>query len=83
MPEIGSTLKLEALLIALVNPAAFVCACKLEGSLTFQLDLSAIDALARSAKVTPDPVDLENIPEEYHDFADVFSKEKADVPAPH
>jgi len=31
----------------------------------------------------PDPVDLEGIPEDYHDFADVFSKIKADMLAPH
>jgi len=30
----------------------------------------------------PDPVDLEGIPEEYHDFTDVFSKVKADMLAP-
>ena len=28
-------------------------------------------------------MDLEGIPEEYHDFTDVFSKVKADMLAPH
>jgi len=31
----------------------------------------------------PDLVDLEGVPKEYHDFADVFSKVKADTLAPH
>jgi len=31
----------------------------------------------------PNPVDLEGIPEHYHDFTDVFSKKQADVLAPH
>ena len=31
----------------------------------------------------PDLVDLEGVPKEYQDFADVFSKVKADMLAPH
>jgi len=31
----------------------------------------------------PNPVDLEGVPEEYHNFTDVFSKVKADTLAPH
>jgi len=53
----------------------------------FQLDLSALDTTsARSAKVSsvsPIPVDLDNVPKEYHDFADVFSKAKAETLGPH
>ena len=30
-----------------------------------------------------DPVDLTGVPPEYHDYADVFSKKKADTLAPH
>src|SRR3979490_2187431 len=52
----------------------------------FWLDLSATNISARSAKVSPFssvPVDLENIPKEYHDFTDVFSKAKAETLGPH
>src|SRR3979490_1132433 len=52
----------------------------------FWLDLSATNISARSVKVSPVssvPVDLENIPKEYHDFADVFSKAKAETLGPH
>ena len=85
-PEIGSPAKREALRIALVGAAAFVHACKLEGLQVFQLDLSATKTSAHLAKVSsvsPNLVDLENVPKEYHNFADVFSKAKANTPAPH
>src|SRR3979490_455430 len=52
----------------------------------FWLDLSATNISARSVKVSPVssvPVDLENVPKEYHDFADVFSKAKAETLGPH
>ena len=56
--------------ISFVNAAAFVRACKLPGSQTFRLQASA------TFEATP--ADLTNVPEEYHDFADVFSKAKSD-----
>src|SRR3979490_2866917 len=52
----------------------------------FRLDLSATDISARSAKVSPVssiPVDLEKVLKEYHDFADVFSKAKAETLGPY
>ena len=33
--------------------------------------------------VPDDPVDLTGVPPEFHDYADVFSKKKADTLAPH
>jgi hypothetical protein len=40
--------------------------------------------LGKSAKVNSEtPVDLSSIPEDYHEFADVFSKGKADTLPPH
>jgi hypothetical protein len=71
--------KLKALYIALVNAAAFARICKLDDSETFQLRIS-------SDKITPIPVapnEMDGIPPEYHDFADVFSKTKADMLAEH
>ena len=83
--EPGSTPKIEAPRIALINAAAFMQACKLEGSVTFRLDLASPELSGRATSVpeTYDPVDLLDVPEDYHNFADVFSKAKADTPAPH
>ncbi|KAG6326193.1 hypothetical protein ID866_12896 [Astraeus odoratus] len=67
-----------ALHISLVNAAAFVCACKLKGSVQFSLQLHPEDAKLHAASTEPaPPQDLSSIPPEYHDFADVFSKAKA------
>src|SRR3979490_1446975 len=52
----------------------------------FWLDLSATNISAHLAKVSSVPsvpVNLENIPKEYHDFVDVFSKAKAETLGPH
>src|SRR3979490_228859 len=52
----------------------------------FWLDLSATDISAHLAKVSPVSsilVNLENVPKEYYDFADVFSKAKAETLGPH
>ena len=38
---------------------------------------------ANSASVSDEAPDLSHIPKEYHDFADVFNKAKADTLAPH
>ena len=69
--------------IALVNAAAFLLASKLPGSQTFCLNLSQPDISARSAKASSDPVNLSEVPEDYHDFADVFSSSRAEKLAEH
>ena len=53
--------------------------------MTFRLDLASpeLSGHATSIPETYDPVDLQDVPEDYHDFADVFSKAKANTPAPH
>ena len=63
--------------ISLINAAAFMCASKLLGSQCYRLNLSDISTSARTATTSEEPPDLSQIPEEYHDFADVFSKSKA------
>jgi hypothetical protein len=75
----------EAPRVALLNVAAFFRACKLEGSQCFQLNLAEPEPemLAHSASMKPEPVDLKDVLQEYCDFADVFSKSKADSLAPH
>ncbi|KAL7281616.1 LOW QUALITY PROTEIN: hypothetical protein ACG7TL_004933 [Trametes sanguinea] len=63
----------------LVNASTFAHPCKLPGSESFTLNLAAPDFVkARSASISDSPPDLSGIPEEYHQFADVFSKSKAD-----
>ena len=57
--------------------------CKLQGTQTFRIHLSDISVSANSASVSKEALDLSNVPEEYHDFANVFSKAKAEKLAPH
>ena len=72
--------------ISLIGAAAFARACKLPRSQSFQICLSdpSVSAKATSTSEIPDnPVDLSSVPEDYHNFPDVFNKAKADTLAPH
>jgi len=51
---------------------------KLPGSNNFELCLHSSDIQANSAKLAEAP-DLSNIPFKYHEFADIFSKTKAET----
>ena len=64
--------------IAIIGAAVFLCTSKLLDSHNFELYLHFSDIQANSAKLTEAP-DLSNVPSEYHEFADVFSKTKAEV----
>ena len=66
--------------ISFINAAAFACACKLPGSRSFALSHQDVFGRSSASKTTPD---LSDIPEEYRDFADIFSKAKAEKLAPH
>jgi len=68
--------------IAIIGAAAFLCASKLLGSHNFKLCLHSLNIQANSAKLA-EASDLSNVPSEYHQFADVFSKTKAEVLPPH
>ena len=68
--------------ISLVNATAFARACKMPGAQLFTMKTSD-SVSANSCSVSGDPPDLSHIPEDYHDFADVFSKSKADTLPPH
>jgi len=57
-------------------------ASKLLDSHNFELCLCSSDIQANFAKLAETP-DLSNIPSKYHEFADVFSKTKAEVLPPH
>ena len=53
--------------------------------MTFRLDLASLELSGHAASVpkTYNLVDLLDVPEDYHDFANVFSKAKANTLAPH
>ncbi|KAL1947004.1 hypothetical protein VTO73DRAFT_13965 [Trametes versicolor] len=66
--------------VSLINAAAFTRACKIPGSESFTLNLASSNStLARSSSISEAPPDLSRIPEEYHEFADIFSKSQADI----
>jgi len=68
--------------ITIIGAAAFLHASKLPGSHNFELCLCSLDIQANSAKLA-ETSDLSNVPSEYHKFANVFSKTKAEVLPPH
>jgi len=55
---------------------------KLPGSHNFKLYLHSLDIQANFAKLAEVP-NLFNVPSEYYEFTDIFSKTKAEVLAPH
>jgi len=69
--------------ISLINAAAFVRACKLEGSTKYQLQLRPSDSTKAHSSSASTPPDLDIVPPEYRDYADVFSKAKASELPPH
>ena len=72
----------ERLNIAIIGAAVFLRASKLLGSHNFELCLCSSDIQTNSAKLAETP-DLSNIPSEYHKFANIFSKTKAEALPPH
>jgi len=61
-----------------MGAAVFLHASKLLGSHNFELCLCSLDIQANSTKLA-ETSDLSNVPSEYHRFADVFSKTKAET----
>ena len=66
--------------VSFVNAAAFSLLCKRSDTWAYHLDILAPKVLAWSTSKGTDKLP---IPEEYRDFADVFSKAKAGSLAPH
>ena len=81
-PPIPTPDPISALHISFINGAAFACALQLPGVQSVSLFFSDPAITGKSASVSSDP-NFSHIPEEYHDFADVFSKGKADTLPPH
>ena len=69
--------------ISLIGASAFMRACKLPGAQRFKIHLSDLSVSGKSAVVSDETPDLSHIHEDYHDFADVFNKAKADTLASH
>jgi len=69
--------------ITLINAAAYTCVCKLKGTTHFQLRVSLPEVTGHSTTTSDLLVNLNHVPEEYHTFADVFSKIKAGKLAEH
>ena len=68
--------------IAIIGATAFLHVSKLLGSHNFELYLHSSDIQANSTKLIEAP-NLFNVPSEYHEFANVFSKTKAEILTPH
>ena len=64
--------------ITVIGTAAFLHILKLPGSYNFELCLHSLDIQANSVKLV-EASDLFNVPSEYHEFANIFSKTKAEV----
>ena len=73
----------KALHIALISTPAFALACCLKGSMQYSMQLRPQENDLCSASTIPEPTDLSGVPLDYHNFADIFSKSKADMLAPH
>ena len=69
--------------ISLINAAAYVHTCKLEGSLQFQLQLCPEDSVKAQSSTTSSPLDKSSVPKEYHDYANIFSKVNTFTLPPH
>src|SRR4029077_12021694 len=78
-----STSDRQATSIEIVSPAAFARACLLEGSVAFSLSTPIRTSELRATSVASEPTDLSAVPKAYHEFAEVFSKSKANTLAPH
>src|SRR5882672_6505574 len=73
----------KPLRVTLINAAAYSGTSKLEGSECFKLWISLPKVTGHSATTSEILVDMSSVPEDYHDFADVFSKSKAGKLADH
>ena len=68
--------------VSFINAAAYARLARVKGNTVFSMTVSNSDS-ATGFSANPDPVDLSGIPEDYHEYADVFSKSKAGSLPPH
>ena len=69
--------------VTLINAKVFRCESTMQGSQCFCLQVATPEATGQLVSMSLVTVNLDRVPEEYHDFADVFSKTKAGVLADH
>ena len=69
--------------VTLINAKAFKRKSTMQGSQCFCLQVATPEATGRSVSMSLVTINLDGVPEEYHDFVDVFSKTKAGVLADH
>ena len=67
--------------VTLINASVYAHACKLKGTQPFQLRISLPEVTGHSTSSAP--VNLNALLEDYHNFADMFSKSKAGKLADH
>ena len=79
----AETPQTSTLHILLIGAAAFMHASKLLGSHCYKIHLSDPSISTNSTSVSDEVPDLSQVLKEYHDFADVFSKNQAFMLAPH
>jgi len=63
--------------ISLINAVTYQRACKEEGAKAYQLTLETIRPGAQVATIDKEPPGLRDLPIEYHEFADIFSKPRS------
>ena len=74
----GTTLR-----VTLINAKVFKHESMMQGSQCFHLQVTTPKAAGQSVSTSLVTISLDGVLEEYHDFADVFSKSKARVLADH
>ena len=86
LPSPGTISSWKAPYISIISANAFVRALKMEGSRCYSISVHK-PLEAKGCSVTTSSgssgSDMEGVPKLYHEFADVFSKAKADTLAPY
>ena len=68
--------------VSFINAAAYARLARVKGNTIFSISISVSDSVA-GCSASAEQVDLSSIPEDYHEFADVFSKSQASTLPPH
>jgi hypothetical protein len=68
--------------VSFINAAAYARLARVADNQFFTISVSNADS-AKAFGAAVEPVDLSKIPEEYHEFQDIFSKSKASTLPPH
>ena len=67
----------------IISTPTFVLACHLQDSVQFSLQIHTKESDLQSSSTTSESSDLSGTPLDYHEFANVFSKSKANMLALH